>query len=371
MLKDICRNSKKFKFFILILSILIAVCVGSVCLSSCSSNNTPSNSQNQEKQSFTDTSGREVTFNKDIKKYVVTGNIGQITLYALDPDRLSALAVAWSDSTKKYINEKYLNLDILGEIYGGKQDFSKEELLKINPDLIIDIGQAKNSIKEDMDNLQNQTSIPVIHFDGDIQNFPYIYRSLGKILDREEKAEKIASFCETTYNNAKSFAQTKTGNMPSLLYCLEKEGCNVMCKNSYHAGIIDMLSNNVAVVDSPTSKGTGNEVDFEQILKWDPDVLIFAPNSCYSKVKDDPKWNQLKAVQNNKYFEVPGQPYNWMGYPPAMHQSLGFLWLEKLLYGNEANYDLKSKVEEAYKLFFDYSLTDDEYSTLIKNSISK
>ena len=66
-----------------------------------------------------------------------------------------------------------------------------------------------------------------------------------------------------------------------------------------------MLCNNLAVVDEPSSKGTGNEVDMEQILNWDPSIVFFAPGSIYSTVADNENWQTIPAIKDGKYYEVP------------------------------------------------------------------
>ena len=70
----------------------------------------------------------------------------------------------------------------------------------------------------------------------------------------------------------------------------------MIAAGSYHAEILDLLTNNLAVVDEPSSKGTGNEVSMEQILTWNPDVVIFAPESIYSIVKNDAAWQSITAI---------------------------------------------------------------------------
>ena len=132
-----------------------------------------------------------------------------------------------------------------------------------------------------------------------------------------------------------------------------------------------MLADNVAVLEDPSSQGTGNEVNIEQMLNWDPDVIIFAPGSYYAYAGDDTSWQTLTAIKKNKYYETPIGPYNWMGYPPSCNRILGLLWMTKLLYPDETDYDLKDEVQEYYKLFYSYDLSDDEYNELVKESINK
>ena len=156
-----------------------------------------------------------------------------------------------------------------------------------------------------------------------------------------------------------------------LLYLDGDLGQNVMAKGSYHAEIVDMLSNNLAVIDSASSKGLGNEADMEQLLNWNPDYIIFAPQSIYSIVEEETEWQNMKAIKEGNYFEVPYGPYNWMGQPPGCNRYLGMIWMAKLLYPEAADYDLYSDVAEFYKLFIHTDLSEEQYDELVANSIHK
>ena len=144
-----------------------------------------------------------------------------------------------------------------------------------------------------------------------------------------------------------------------------------MAGTTIQSEIIDLVSDNRAVLDNPSSKGTGNEVDMEMLLNWDPDIIIFAPDGYYEYVEDDPVWQDLKAVKNGTYYEVPNGPYNWMGSPPSSNRILGMLWMSKLLYPQEADYDLKETTKEYYQLFYHCDLTDSQYDQLVERSILK
>ena len=81
----------------------------------------------------------------------------------------------------------------------------------------------------------------------------------------------------------------------------------------------------------------------EQLMLWNPDVILFAPDSVYASVGDDPLWQSLTAIQNGSYYEAPMGPYNWMGFPPSVQRYLGMLWMAKLLYPDAADYDLQGR----------------------------
>ncbi|MNC49536.1 hypothetical protein D3C75_987220 [compost metagenome] len=126
----------------------------------------------------------------------------------------------------------------------------------------------------------------------------------------------------------------------------------------------------MAVVDNPSSKGTGNEVSLEQIVQWKPDVILFAPGSMYGKASADPAWKTMKAISGNKYYEVPANPFNWLGSPPSINRYIGMIWLSELLYPDSFQYDMKKEVSRFYTLFYHSKpLTDEQYKSLTEKAI--
>ena len=157
----------------------------------------------------------------------------------------------------------------------------------------------------------------------------------------------------------------------SVMYCTQEDGLNVLARNSYHSQVLDRMCENVAVLEDPSSQGSGNEVNLEQMMLWDPEVILFAPGSYYDYVAEDPAWATLQAIRKGHYYEVPSGPYNWMGQPPSSNRILGILWLAQLLYPDLADYDMKAKTMEYYELFYHCTLTEEQYESLLQNSILK
>ena len=160
-------------------------------------------------------------------------------------------------------------------------------------------------------------------------------------------------------------------NRVNCLYIVGEDGLNVLAKNSYHAELLDMLTNNLAVVDNPISKGSGNEVTMEQISVWNPEFVIFGPGSIYSTVKEHETWSKIDAIVNDRYVEVPSAPYNWMNMPPSVQRYLGLIWLTAELYPEYCDYDVKAEIREYFKLFYDCDLSDEEYERITANAFLK
>ena len=329
-------------------------------------------SENKDSESyiFTDDVGREVEVPKNISRIVPSASLSQIVLTALAPEMFVGLGAKLTDSAKGILPDYLFELPFFGSLYAGPE-LNVEQLALLEPQLIIDIGESKPSVKEDLDALQEQTLIPSVYISATLKDMPETYRKLGKLLGKEEKAEELASFCERIYNRTVSIMEKVGDNRVNCLYIVGEDGLNVLAKNSYHAELLDMLTNNLAVVDNPISKGSGNEVTMEQISVWNPEFVIFGPGSIYSTVKEHETWSKIDAIVNDRYVEVPSAPYNWMNMPPSVQRYLGLIWLTAELYPEYCDYDVKEEIKEYFKLFYDCDLSDEEYNSITANAFLK
>ena len=322
---------------------------------------------------FTDSTGRSVTIPAEITKIAITGPLSQVYILPLAGDMLVGVCNEFSANAAVYLPEEIFSKTEIGQLYGGKSEMDLEALLTAAPDIVIDIGEPKDSIAADLTALTEQTGIPFVHIDATVQTAPEAYRTLGKLLGREETAEELAIWCENTYEAVSAMMEKvdADGMRKTTLYCLGDKGTNVIAESSFHAETINMLSKNLAVVEDVVSKGTGNEVDMEQILLWDPQIVIFAPDSCYDSISADPQWQSVSAVAKGNYYKTPEGPYGWLSSPPAVQRYLGMLWLGALLYPEYTEYDLQEEITEYYKLFYGCDLTDAMYQDLIVDALPK
>ncbi len=349
---------KKWISSFLILTILLSGCAGAA---------EPPKEQTRQ---FTDSTGRTVTIPDEITKIAISGPLSQVYILPLAGDMLVGVSNAFSVDAEKYLPADLLNKTEIGQLYGGKGEMDLEALLAADPDVVIDIGETKGFVKEDLTALTEQTGIPFVHIFATVQDAPEAYRALGQLLGREEKAEQLAAWCEDTYAMITAMMEKvdADGARKEMLYCLGDKGVNVLAEGSFHADTVNLMSRNLAVIEEVSHSGAGNEVDMEQILVWDPEVIVFDAASCYDTVADSAQWQSLKAVQADMYYETPFGPYGWLATPPAVQRYLGMLWLGELLYPEYAEYDLQEKVTEYYDLFYGCQLTDEMYRELVKNA---
>ncbi len=350
---------KKLLALALVCCLLLAGCGGA------------SNPQTGPTRSFTDSTGRVVEVPETITKIAISGPLSQVYILPLAGDLLVGVCSAYAEDEAKYLPSYLSEKTEIGQLYGGKGELDLEALLAAAPDVVIDIGETKGNVKEDLDALTAQTGIPFVHVAATVQTAGDAYRILGDLLGREEKADQLASWCEATYQNTLDMMARvdADGVRKTILYCLGDQGTNVIAKGSFHAETVNLMGDNLAVVEEVVSSGAGNEVDMEQILLWDPDVIIFAPDSCYDTVGEDPQWQTTQAVIWSQYYKTPYGPYGWLSSPPSVQRYLGMLWLGELLYPEYTNYNLQEAVSEYYDLFYGCDLTDAMYHELMEGAL--
>ena len=362
----------KFKRNLVVLAGIVCLLLALLPAGGCTGDGAGGSAGADEAIAFTDSAGREVEIPAEISRIVPSGTMAQIVLFALAPDKLVGLSESWSADAGQYLDEEYRSLPVLGQFYGGKGNHNLEEIARVSPQLIIDVGEPKPSIVEDMDEIMEKVDIPAIHISATMETMGDAYRTLGEILGLEEEAAVLADYCDEVYRRTGEISE-KAGaaGKKRLLYCSGDDGLNVIAAGSFHAEIVDLVSDNVAVVEEAAGKGTDNPVDLEQIMLWDPEVIIFAPDSIYSTAAEDKSWRELTAIKEGRYYEVPEGPYNWMGFPPSVNRFMGMTWIAELLYPDATGYDGYEETARYYQLFYHSELSEEQYRDLVSRSLLK
>lgn len=362
-------KGRKIIVLLTMLSLLI-----SCCLVGCGNKQSKSTSipQEPEMRTLVDMAGREVTVPTQIDKVFSTSPVGTILLYSLDPDYLVGWNYELNDKEKQFILPQYHKLPNLGG-WMAKATCNTEELLKLNPDLIISMGDIDQMSISQADKIQQQMNIPVIMINGELTQMDKAYEFAGKLLKQEKQAQILGDYCRATIEEIKAKSESITENKRVRVYYAEgSTGLETDPHGSRHTEVLDMVGGiNVAEVTNKQGRGM-TKVSLEQVLLWNPDLIIsWGQSGYFEQMFTDPKWQNIKAVQDKKVYAVPSGPFNWFDRPPSSNRILGLKWLGNLLYPEIYNYDIGKETREFYKLFYHYDLSDEELTTLLKDSGGK
>lgn len=321
----------------------------------------------------TDSTGRQVILPEKLTQIAPSGTTAQMILYTLVPDHMVGWGKSPSKVQQKYIPEKYYNLPEFGQFYGKNASLNMEALIAAKPQVIIDMGDMKKGHKEDMDRIQEQTGIPTIFIEANLDNFSTAYRMLGELFGVQDAAEKLAKYIDETVETAQeTAAKIPADKRVSVMFGTGETGLDVNAKGSIHSAVIELIgADNAIEVAEVSNKGGGNTVSMETVLMAQPDVIVFSAGAPYDTVASDENWSSVKAVQEGKYYQIPSEPYNWLTEPPSVNRIIGARWLGNLLYPELYPYDMIEEAKNFYELFWHYSLTDEEAKELLAKSTFK
>ena len=270
------------------------------------------------------------------------------------------------------MGQEYADLPVFGAAFGSKGDLNKEAVAAAGAQILIDTGEIKDGIAEDLDALQEQLGIPCVFIETKLEDYGAAYEMLGELLGMEDRGQELADYCRAAYDETQQvMAGIPESERANVAYLLGDAGTNAIAKDSYQGQVLDMVANNVAVIDEPSGKGTGNEVSLEQIALWNPEIILFQKGSIYDTVADDPAWAGIAAVKSGQVYEVPNEPWCWLNNPPTINQVMGMQWLPRLLYPDAYDDDLYETVAACYQTFYGYDLSQSEFDELMANALPK
>ncbi|MEG1538219.1 MAG: ABC transporter substrate-binding protein, partial [Clostridiales bacterium] len=193
---------KKIKFLLsllVVLAMIVLAACGNGADTPADSNGDVSDQSGVATKSFTDSTNRVVDVPAKVERIVPSGPLTQMMMLAIAPDLMVGLSSEWAEA-ETFVPEQYRALPITGQLYGGKGELNLEQIAAVDSQLIVDVGEPKGTIAEDMDELTKQIGIPAVHITATLDDMAGAYRLLGQLLGREEKGEELASYCEKIYN---------------------------------------------------------------------------------------------------------------------------------------------------------------------------
>ena len=315
--------------------------------------------------SFTDSLGRTVELPDELERIVPSGNLAQLVLYSIAPERIAGWSSKLSGSAEAYFPQDVINLPVFGTFYGKKANLNKEALMSADPDIVIDMGEVKGTTEDmirDLDSLQNDIKIPVIFIEAYLDNTPDVYRTMGRLLDKEEKAESLAVYAEEAIAMAAE-ARDRITDPVTVYYSSSSDGLEAIAEGNFHGEVIEKAGGKNVV---PSSFGSSsNKVSMEQLYIWDPDVILLTSEEAYEEAIGSGLWSTLSAVRNGRVYLIPSEPYPYIDNPPATNRIIGIYWLGNLLYPELYPVDIIEKTKEFYSLYYNHEITDSEAERII------
>ena len=320
---------------------------------------------------ITDMAGRKVVVPDEIETVFSSSTVTAIFMYTLAPDKLLGWNYELNELEKSIILEEYHDLPN----FGMGDSINYEAVIAAGPTIAVNVGTINDKMISDCDKLSKSLGVPVVAVDGDLSASAEAYRFMGELLGEEEQAEKLASYAEKTFADIEKM-EVPEDKKVRIYYGNGEDSLETAPAGSAHGQIIDMV-NAVNVADLEMGEGSRVQISAEQLLAWDPDVIVvngepkadMSGASAAEAILADPDYASLKAVQNQQVYGTPNAPFSWMDRPMGPNRIVGIRWLSGLIYPEYLNYNVDKEVKEFFDLFYHVQLTDEKLENIYSGTV--
>lgn len=327
-----------------------------------------------ETREITDMAGRKVTVPtaENIKSVFSTGPVAAIFLYMVAPDKLLGWNYELNDVEKSIILDKYQDLPNFG--MGDAVNY--EAVIAANPTIAINSGKINDTMVSDCDALSESLGIPVVAVDNELNNSAEAFRFMGELLGVEDHAEELAQYAEQVFTDINALSDIPEEKKVSVYFGNGEDSLETAPRGSQHAQILDAI-NAVNVADLELGDGSRVQISAEQLLAWDPDVIVVngepkadkSGSSAAEDILSNPDYASLKAVQDQKVYGTPNAPFSWVDRPAGPNRLIGMRWFSALIYPEYIKCDINEEIHKFFDLFYHVDLSDEQLENVLKGTL--
>ena len=304
--------------------------------------------------SVQDAAGRSIAVPDRVLRVCPAGPPAAILLYTLAPDLLLGWTRANPAEECAFLLPDICARPEVGRLTGRGNSANLESVLALKPDLILDVGSTSATYVSLATRVQEQTGIPYALLDGRFDAIAATYRLLGKLTQRD--AEPYAAYADDALLKIQTrINRIPEGERPRVYYARGPKGLETGLGGSINVETIEFLgARNVA----GETKGGLATVSFEQVLKWDPEIIVTIDRDFAAGVRGDPLWKDIAAVRSGRVHLSPKMPFGWVDFPPSVNRLIGLWWLAQIFYPEHFKEDIRTLTRDFYTRFYHVTPSD-------------
>ncbi len=311
---------------------------------------------------ITDMANRTVMIPAHVNKVVTVGSVPVINSFVEAMGKGNTIANGLPGSFIKQGRWKYQYVfapQITNET--SMQDANNapnvEEIAKIDPDVVFTMDMS--TVKQ----LEN-TNIPVVYLSWtnpeDVKN---LMKLMGQIFNDSARADRYVQYFDAKVNQINdSVSSIPMSKRPKVLFCSPKTMTvpHKICEWwIQEAGGIPVSANN---------RTTENyQFDMEQLLKWNPDIIIVTNPDEVTYMYNDTRFANINAVKNKKVYTTPVGAHVW-GHR-TIETPLMVEWAATKFYPHKfTNVKIANDATSFYQQFFGITLTPDQIKEILNGT---
>lgn len=239
---------------------------------------------------------------------------------------------------------KMADLPVTGEFHG---EISREQMIALAPDVIVSLNKDPRLDKE-----QEDFGAPVVAASKNtLDDYEASWRFIGQIVGNAEEGDALADYWHRTMAEiAGPLCGLSAQDRPKVYYAqaavTSTPGSKAIMSSIIRtAGGVGYCEQNPC----PAAKQAGESipVSMEDIVAWNPDVIITATANGRAQILADPRWAEIAAVKNDRV-------YASLNYErlDGIQSLLGLVWTGLKLHPERIKLDFEKEARAFYSLIY-------------------
>jgi iron complex transport system substrate-binding protein len=314
---------------------------------------------------FVDSAERYVVLPDRVSRVMAADQSAAVLVFVLAPEKLVGWSRPLTRQQQAYLAAKYARLPVVGQLTGPAPTAAADTVTRLRPDLIIDTGIVSPEATARADAIQQQTRVPYILIDGSIQRIPDTLVTVGAMLGVAERGQNLADYARNAIDNLRGrLLVTESTSRPLVYYGRGADGFETGLAGAEVMANIDQAG--VINVAGRLGGGELTRVTRDQVIAWNPEIIIAQQRSFYNALQRDRSWRGSAAVSKRRIYLAPAEPFGWVDDPAGVNRIIGLPWLTALFYPDVYQEDLRTNVREFYDNFYRIKLTDHQLEALVR-----
>ena len=231
---------------------------------------------------------------------------------------------------------------------GSAKEFDLEGCAALDPDLVILPRKLQNAA----DTLA-QLGIPVLLIDPEERvRVAEMVELVGDAVGAQDRAQELAAF--TARETARLEDALADADGPAVYLAGNSSLLSTAGGAMYQSDLIELAGGENAAAGITDAYWAN--IDYEQLLVWDPDVIVLASDAAYTvdDVLEDPNLSSCTAVVNGAVYQMPNDAEAWDS--PVPSGILGAVWLSSVLHPESCpQRESDAVITEFYEEFYGFT----------------
>lgn len=329
-----------------------------------------------EKRTFVDDAGVEMEVPEKIDRIVVGAwqMAAPLAVYLGGGEKIVGMAPASMKAAENgLLGEMYPELlDAETEFYNGG-DINMEELLKLDPDIVIGVGEEQAEAIRAAGIPATVVSVSKWDYDV-IETYDHWLETFDAIFGGSAYGKDVTEYS----NQVQSAIMEKVSAIPAedrkkvmILFAYSDATMSTSGKGFFGQSWCD-LTGAINVGEGIESLGSA-AINMEQVYEWNPDVIIITnfttaqPEDLYNNTIGSDDWSSVNAVKNKQVYKMPLGIYR--SYTPGADTPVTLQWFAKAVYPELfQDMDVEQIAKDYYKDFYGFELTDEQLENMFNPS---